>query len=247
MLNCRQHLISIVTVLVLLFFGTHGFAYTFHIMAFGDSITQGFKRTADGIRYGILNPPNGARTSDGYEPELENDFAAQTPHTAYVYNWGYGGERTYQGVNRIDTVLDSREADFILIMEGANDLYSGLSASATKTNLSIMIDKSLAKQTVPIIATVTPNTAPNQPDGYIIPASYNPAIKSLASEKGVVLADQYAALVGNWSGYNSGDGLHLNDSGEWVMAQTWFNAIMDHGLPRPFTVAPMLKLMLNGD
>ena len=186
---------------------------------------RGKKRDSDGVIYGIISPQNGARTSDGYEPELENDFATQTNHTAYVYNWGYGGERTDQGVNRIDSVLDSREADFILIMEGANDLGAGVSASTTKANLRIMIEKSQGKDTEPIIATVTPNTA--RSDGYIIPNNYNPAIRSLALEKDIALADQYTALVGNWSGYNSGDGLHLNDVGERVMAQEWFDAILN--------------------
>ncbi len=200
-------------------------AQVFEILAFGDSITQGKKRDGDGVISGIIDPPNGARTLDGYEPELENDFATQTDHTAYVYNWGFGGERTYQGVNRIDSVLDSRQADIILIMEGANDLASGVSASTTKANLRIMIQKSKAKDTKPILATVTPNT--NRSDGHIIPNNYNPAIKALASEEGIVLADQYAALVGNWSAYNSGDGLHLNDDGERVMAQVWLDSISD--------------------
>lgn len=199
------------------------------ILAFGDSITQGLKRDSDGNESGIIQPLYGARTSDGYEPELENYFATQTNHTVYVYNWGHRGEPTHEGVNRIDSVLDSRAADLILIMEGANDLYDGVSAETTKANLQFMIEKSQAKNTEPIIATVTPNT--DRSDGYIIPNNYNPKIKSLALEKGIALADQYTALVGNWSGYNSGDGLHLNDQGERVMAQAWFDAILNSGFP----------------
>lgn len=205
-------------------------AQTFKILAFGDSITQGLKRNSDGDIYGIISKPDGARTSDGYEPELEHDFATQTNLTAYVYNWGSAGERTFEGVNRIDSVLNSREADFILIMEGANDLYSGVPAKTTNANLQFMIEKSQGKNTEPIIATVTPNTV--RSDGNIIPNEYNPNIKSLALGKGIALADQYMALVGNWSGYNSGDGLHLNDAGERVMAQAWFDAILRR-LPLP--------------
>lgn len=211
--------------LVAFFFAGNASAKTFSILAFGDSITQGKKIDSDGVIYGIILIPNGARTNDGYEPELENDFATQTNHTAYVYNWGFAGEQTYEGVNRIDSVLDSRAADFILIMEGANDLYNGVSAKTTKANLQFMIEKSQAKNTEPIIATVTPNT--DRSDGFIIPNNYNPDIKSLALEKDIALADQYTALVGNWSGYNSGDGLHLNDAGEQVMAQAWFDAILN--------------------
>ncbi|MGB5985972.1 MAG: SGNH/GDSL hydrolase family protein [Desulfobacterales bacterium] len=213
-----------------------------HILAFGDSITQGGKITADGVRYGILAPPNGARTSGGYEPELELDFATQTRHTAYVYNWGYGGERTDQGVNRIDTVLDSREADFILIMEGSNDLYSSVSSMTTRANLRIMIEKSRAKFIAPMVATLPPNTA--RSDGNLIPTSYNPAIESLAAEKGIALADQYDALSGNWAAYNSGDGVHLSDAGEEVVAQTWLDTLMQYGKLDP-VMTPILQLLLE--
>jgi lysophospholipase L1-like esterase len=154
---------------------------------------------------------------------------------------GYGGGRTYEGVNRIDSVLDSRDADFILIMEGANDPGWGVSASTTRANLQIMIEKSIEKSIEPIIATITPNTA--AANGYIIPNDYNPAIKLLALEKGIGLADQYAALVGNWANYHSGDEQHLNDTGEQVMAQTWFDAFLNSRSPN--SIAPILHLLLE--
>jgi len=244
----RYFICCMIASIIVLSLASYVSAHTYIILAFGDSITQGYKRTSDGTDYGITSPPNGARTSDGYEPDLEYDFSSQSDHVAYVYNWGYGGERTYQGVNRIDSALNSREAHFILIMEGANDLYAGISASTTKANLRIMIRKSKAKETEPIIGTVTPNTA--RSDGYIIRDSYNPSIRSLASEENISLSDQYAALAGSWSSYNSGDGLHLNDSGERIMAQTWFNSLLSHGLPEPehdpqIIIAPIMQLLLN--
>ena len=223
------------------------FAQTYVILAFGDSITQGLKRDSEGTIYAIVSPPNGERTSDGYEPDLENEFSDHTSHEALVYNWGYWGERSYQGVNRIDSVLDSRVADFILIMEGANDLYEGVSAATTKANLQIMIEKSRLKNTLPIIATITPNTA--RYDGDLIPVSYNPAIKDLAVETEVALSDQYEALVVDWTGYNSGDNLHLNDVGEQVVARTWFETILDNGLispnPETISIVPILNLLLD--
>jgi lysophospholipase L1-like esterase len=107
-----------------------------------------------------------------------------------------------------------------------------------------MIDKSVAHQTEPIIATVTPNTA--RSDGYIIPNYYNPAIRSLASDKGVALADQYAAMASNWTSYNSGDGLHISDAGERVMAQTWLNVMdlsrINSTIPN---IAPIIKYLLE--
>lgn len=201
------------------------------IIAFGDSITQGLKRDSDHNESGIIWPLHGERSRDGYEPELEADIATQTKYRAYVYNWGSRGEFTYEGVNRIDMALNRHYpfADFILIMEGANDLSAGISSNTIYFNLKSMIDKSQAKNTTPIIATVTPNSS--HPNSDIIPNDYNPEIRLLAIEYDIALADQYTALIGNWSGYHSGDGLHLNDIGEMVMAQVWFDAILNIGFP----------------
>jgi len=227
-----------------IFFTTNTHAENFSILAFGDSITQGWKRTSGGYIYGITSPANGSRTTDGYEPELEADFTEQTRHTAYVYNWGYAGETSAEGVNRIDSVLNSRTANFILIMEGANDLYDGVSAATTKANLRFMIQKSLSKSVEPILGTITPNTSTS--GGYYIPDGYNPAIEALATEQDVLLADQYSALVGSWALYTSGDGLHLNETGEKIVAQTWLDTLI---LSQQITsanasIVPILELLL---
>ena len=152
-----QNGICFFTVLVLLSLGVQAKAAHYEILAFGDSITQGVKIDSDGNKTGILSPPAGVRTSDGYEPELEL-LAQTTPDTVYVYNWGYGGERTNVGLDRIDSALASRRAQYILIMEGTNDILAGISTATTIFNLSQMIVKSRNALVEPILATVTPCT-----------------------------------------------------------------------------------------
>ncbi len=222
------------TVLVLLLLGVQAKAAHYDILAFGDSITQGVKIDSDGNKTGILSPPAGARTSDGYEPELEL-LAADIPDTVYVYNWGYGGERTNVGLDRIDSTLASRRAQYILIMEGTNDILAGISTATTVFNLSQMIVKSRKAFVEPILATVTPCTISEAwaaDRNNIIANDLNVKIRQLAINKNVVLADQYNNLSPPPNGtgwetiYNSGDGLHLSDEGERRVAKTWFDSLL---------------------
>jgi len=136
-----------------------------------------------------------------------------------------GGETTPEGVNRITTVLKSRSANFILIMEGTNDVRNGISSSTTRTNIGIMIDKSLSWSVIPIMATIPPNSEPAHPVFEDrIAYDYNPKLLSLAQEKEVRLADQYNALRPEWPILNK-DNIHPNLEGYKRVAQTWFGAI----------------------
>ncbi len=227
------------------------------ILCFGDSITQGFARDADGDEYGIVGPPRGAWINWwGYEIELEKLIENTLgPGTSSVYNWGYHGLRSDSALrcdqdwDCLDAVLASRPADMILIMFGANDLYAGISPSATKFNLAEMIDKSRAKGVVPVLGTITPNTADDQPNSAWIDTYYNPLISDLAREKRAPLADHYEAMDQNWvSLYTSGDGLHLSEPGNQKLARTWYDTIMAYlANPNlgPVVIPPMLHLLLN--
>ena len=233
-----KHILLVVTA-AFLFQPLAGLADTFIIFAFGDSITQGLKRDAAGNEWGITSPANGARVG-GYEPPLESKFSQSTKHTAYVYNWGVGGEWTEDGVNRIDGVLSSRSAQFILIMEGANNIisYGDGSANQVKFDLGVMIDKARASGVEPILATVTPISGRNTP-------ALNDLIKGLAIEKNVLLADQYTAINSNLALYGSGDGIHINATGDDKMADTWMTTLKRNPLVWRFNIAPIFLLLLN--
>ncbi len=177
-------------------------AATENVTTFGDSITAGYGATPYSI----------------YLQHLINSGTGN----AIVVNRGLGGETTVGGVNRIDSVLAGTFPRFILIMEGANDVGSGVSSATTKFNLGIMIDKSRAAGSIPILATITPNTKDGQ--HLNIPSEYNPAIQALAQEKNVRLVDAYAALVNDWNNL-TWDGLHPNDEGQRRLANLFFSAL----------------------
>ncbi len=185
------------------------------IVGFGDSITKGTPY--------VEGDEGAGRRVGGYEPELEELHNAFIGPSA-VYNWGVGGENTISGMYRIDDVIEAYDyVDHILILEGVNDL-SLFSCKTTIHNLDVMIERSRSRDVNPILATLTP--APKKAGGLgeNIPTEYNPRIKELAIQRGVVLSDQYSPLIDNWESL-SDDGIHPNRAGYSIMAQTWFNAL----------------------
>ena len=237
------------------------------VLAFGDSITQGLASRYDGegrkIVWGILNPPLGRPTNDwGYpialdkriESSLQNDLGLSQAVTVSVFNWGHSGWTSLDALdierpqNCIDTVLGSQPADFILLLFGANDLYHGLSSKTTKFNLEQMINKSISAGVEPIIGTITPNTHKYAPfRRSAIEEFYNPVIRSLADEKGILLADHYEAMVQDWNLlWTSGDGLHLSREGNEKMADTWYaSLIKSEFFVVPPLISPVMLLLLD--
>ena len=196
----------------LVFFVTATEAQTTVIATFGDSITQGYPLTPEA--------GNGSRTG-GYQPYLDS-FLNSDGFPAVVLNYGRGSENTNSGVGRIGSVISASSPGIILILEGTNDIHIGISFERTIKNLRTMVDISRQRGVRPIIATLTPNNTLSDPN--VIPGKYNPAIINMAREKGVVVANQWAAVSGNW-GALSADGLHPNSEGYKAIARMWQRAI----------------------
>lgn len=176
-------------------------------IAFGDSITKGYN-SSDGR---------------GYPQKLENTLNIRIgPST--VVNEGINGERTFGGLERIDDVLHTYNAKFILIMEGTNDVNDISAVCSTETiifNLEQMIDKAVKFGTTPLIATLPPRK--DDLDDRV-KKDVNPAISRLAQEKGITLVDQYTKMANNKDAYMS-DCLHPNDAGYELIAENWFIGI----------------------
>jgi lysophospholipase L1-like esterase len=183
-------------------------------IGFGDSITVG---------YPYVSGPGDGRRIGAWEPLVESALNASNG-SWQVLNYGLEGETTYQGLNRIGSVLEGRGGAYILILEGTNDYEWGISYNTTVYNLGAMLDKASAAGVTPIISTLTPDSQPNIGGLKNIPNTYNPAITSMAQQKKVTVCDQYAALIGNWSSMTY-DNLHPNSAGYQVMASTWYGTL----------------------
>lgn len=175
-----------------------------NIIAFGDSITAGHSSRSGGY------PPKLASLLNGNEKP------------SIVANYGISGEKTPEGLSRFDRVLASFPANIILIMEGTNDIRGGISVETTQFNLQAMVNKAKAAGVTPVIATLTPSD--RNGSTTLIPETWNPMIKALASSNGIKLADQYAAILPVWGSANA-DRLHPNDYGYQIIADTWYAAI----------------------
>lgn len=195
---CRARLFLFCIIIL----GTPQGANGANIIAFGDSIT--------------------ANGSSGSYPSKLSTLLNNNNKPSVVVNKGIGMEKTPEGLARFDSVLKSFQANFILIMEGTNDVGVGLSVETTKYNLQAMINKSKAAGVTPVLATLTPSDRAGAP--VLIPQVWNPMITSLASSNGVHLADQYTAILPTWSSTNV-DGLHPNDAGHQIIANTWYSVI----------------------
>ena len=199
------------------------------IIGFGDSITSGrpYSVFVGGGRQGY----------GGYEPVLEQ-LLSDAMRESYVYNWGYGGEDTRVGVNRIESVLNSQESDYVLIMEGTNDQWRGLSADTTAKNLGYMVDKCRAWGTIPILGNLTPadRDTSNQ-----IPNIYNPAIADVAQQKDAIFVDHYSAVVDRWHELHY-DSVHPNLEGYEEIAKTWYHTLVELINP-PFNIGAIQLLL----
>lgn len=210
------------------------------MIGFGDSITQGVW---------MVEEPGDGRRVGGYEPLLEQLFSSVGRSVA-VYNYGVGGESTLQALisdeespRTIDSVLAGHNADYVLIMEGTNDFFFGISPYTTAFNLGVMVDRSRSYNVVPVLATLTPDTRGIDKD---IPQT-NSYIRQKAAEKNVLLVDQYKALVGSWDSYTDpSDRLHPNEAGYMAMAKVWFESFLNLKLATLEAVASIFSAELHG-
>ena len=209
-------------------------------IAYGDSITQGLKRNFFGQTWGVTSPVNGAQFG-GYTEELKAKLIADID-VVRIYNQGVSGELTFEGVARLRSVLARHsDANCILIMHGANDRYHGVHSVSTRVNINSMAEIARAASIVPIVATITPNTDIGGS------APYNTEIRNYASIIEITLADQFAVTLPNWSQNTSGDGVHLSDTGDAVVATEWNRALRENPVlfPSSIVISPILLLLLG--
>lgn len=211
------------------------------IIAFGDSITEGCDVFSGDCGWGR----NG---KSGYEVELES-LLQNNRRNYEIHNFGAGGETARDGLDRIEPVINeacNAGAEYILILEGTNDLLHGARGQDVKYYLGLMIDKSRKHGLVPLLATITPD--PNPAHSYKDIPLMNEYIRELASEKNVPLIDLYNWMNPLWDQYTPGcygDSLHPNETGFKVMGQLWFNRLAELIPPEYPPLNTWLNLLLN--
>ncbi len=186
------------------------------IVAFGDSITAG------------VGDDSYPRGPSGYPIRLERMLQASFPN-AIVLNRGVPGERTPAGARRINSVLARDNPDYVLILEGVNNIRdSGTSwVPGIVTDLESMVLAVKAAGATPLIASLTPTFGIHDFQMATIEL-VNPIIADIAARERIAFVDLFTTFSGHAAPKTLyiEDGLHPNSSGYDLMAQAWFDGLL---------------------
>lgn len=208
-------------------------------LAFGDSITN---------PQGAFDEPSRPCPEEcGYPGRLE-DLLQAAGFEAEVINRGLGGEDTSEGLERIDSVLASVDADVMLLMEGTNDVSVGISPETTRFNLNQMAQKAAARGMSTVHATVIPRVPDaKQGDGSnVVTQRLNWEIRELAFTRGRELADPFEVFRSHPNPFaelyfSGADAVgHPNPAGFDLLAEIFFDVVtgVDSVPPVPGLVEP---------
>lgn len=196
-------------------YGTNGSWAGSKIVAFGDSITAGYPYRTYG---------NGCTNCGGYEIFLQY-YLNWEDKGRTVYNYGVAGEYlTFQGINRIDSVLNTVRPSHVLLLEGTNDLSLYVDPATVAYNVYKAAYKALQAGVRPIVGTIIPDTRYGADWKQV--SKTNSYIKSYVGlNSQMCLSDQNSGIAPYWnSGYNY-DKLHPNYYGYWIMGLYWYYAL----------------------
>lgn len=176
------------------------------LIIIGDSLTEGY----------------GVPKEKAYPFLVEEKFAAGDVSIRIV-NSGISGSTSASAPERVKWALQTKPQYLVLAL-GANDGLRGLSPSAMKENLSKAIDLAKAADVqVLLFGMLMP---PNFGKKYT--ADFEKAFKDLAAEKKIPFLPFPLKDVGGVAALNQGDGIHPNEKGHRVMADTVYDFLKEH-------------------
>lgn len=168
------------------------------LVAFGDSLTQG---------YGL---PDG----DGIVPQLQAWLTAKGADVT-VMNAGVSGDTTAGGLSRIAWTL-TPEVDAIIVTLGGNDLLRGIDPAETRRNLDGILTETKARSLPTLLV---PMVAPGN-FGADYKTAFDALYPDLATQHGATLAQPFfAPLTGGSQDpaamrpWLQADGIHPNKEG----------------------------------
>jgi lysophospholipase L1-like esterase len=189
------------------------------VTAFGDSITFGF--------LDLRRRDFGLTTGNNYPNILQGKLQGLDPAWRVV-NRGVGGEHSSDGAARFPSILRLDRPGFVLIMEGTNDAHQCHDSIALTNNLRGMVQKAQANKTIPIIGTIPPSFR-NNPCADDIIAEVNANIHGFAAADHVVVAEIFDGMNHRdlFGISPDRDPIHPNEQGYLVMADIWFQAMLE--------------------
>jgi acyl-CoA thioesterase-1 len=182
-----------------------GAAAEVRILAFGDSLTQGF----------------GLPEAEGFVPRLQAWLAAHGTADVTVINGGVSGDTSAGGLARIEWSLGD-DVDAVIVALGGNDMLRGIDPAVTAKNLDGILAAIDARDLPAILAGLP--APPNYGADYR--KAYRAMFRDLAKQHGAIYYRSFLAGMGQGRSVRQvmtlmqRDGLHPNAAG--------VQAIVDH-------------------
>jgi lysophospholipase L1-like esterase len=223
----------------------------------GDSITQS---NADGAAnssprkslYDLLKPKNVNFTYTGHFADNVDGLPASgdTAETnLYHYHSGVSGIRIGNATDGVIQNLPSNwgqgriatvKPEIILIMLGTNDVLGDVNADTAPARLSELIDdimsfSGVGRPTV-FVSTIPPSKRGSGETARAL--AFNTALPDVIAAqriagRDIYLVDAFTPLNANYASTMQSDGIHPNATGNGVIGQVWYDAIMHRFAPEP--------------
>jgi len=173
------------------------------LVAFGDSLTAGYRLPADAAFPAVLQRMLKAKGQD-----------------VAIANAGVSGDTTTGGLDRLDwSVPDG--TDGVILELGANDMLRGTDPAVAKRNLAAMLDRLKARHIPVLLAGM--QAAPNLGPDYR--AKFDAIFPDLATQYGVMLYPFFLDGIIGDAGQHLDDGLHPNVKGVETLAARMLPAV----------------------
>jgi acyl-CoA thioesterase-1 len=166
-------------------------AQTFHILAFGDSLTAGL----------------GLELQQAFPARLEAALKARG-HDIVITNAGVSGDTSTAGAERLDWSL-SPEIDGVILELGSNDALRGIDPQETEKALDRILS-ALKQRKLPVL--LAGMLAPRNL-GTDYGKEFDAIFPRLAAKHGVLFYPFFLAGVAAEPALNQPDGLHPNSKG----------------------------------
>jgi len=132
-------------------------------------------------------------------------------------NAGLSGETSAGALRRIDWLLRGA-ADVVVLETGANDGLRGLDVDSTRRNIEAIVAKVRAAKPDATIVLVQMEAPPNLGASYT--SRFRQMYQDVARQDGLELMPFLLDRVAGVGRLNQADGVHPNDAGERIVAET---------------------------
>ena len=136
-----------------------------------------------------------------------------------VISAGVSGEETSGGVKRLPAVLDEVRPNLLILRQGGNDILRNRNLHQAKQNLANMIENASSRSIDVVLIGV--------PEKKLFSDSA-PFYQELADEYALVYSDDILSDLIRKNEYKS-DAVHLNQKGYYMMAESIFELLVEHG------------------